>query len=1012
MSSNDNSARSTVAAVADPAEPAATTPTTTTATPQPPPHNTPQPPMPPTHDTSANRRPTPASAVNTADATGRRQRALGASSSRNASASPSTLQSPTSSRDTSPSRQPQRLQGSTAAPLRSGLRSRKNSIDVSPSGAPGVAGSNATGPSAAAIQRALSSATTPQLSPAPPQDFTRASGPLKGASASSSGENTPRWPVSPRLKSPPPNPDNRSRSRRNSLRAQNAKKPDIPATPSIVVQSSSPVPSSRLPVQDEEGIEDVEDQQITMKAPSRGVAPKLETVQEASVPTTPSFEGLEIGSVVSSLHSQRSSDDERHDVTSTKVTEDLSARTSRHSESGGENNDSKTKMQERRSSSAQRPATLTPRASYSSLSTIKSRTDVPTRNMTVETETVPSVPSQSNIGNQDRSASGRAEGSLRQKPSSETIRPKKEKSRPKRKAPSIVSGTGRSPTFFNARHHHHRHSATVSLLGSPGSSYCSYDDPRLTIDESPPNPEMPRPSFRPTLLYSYSFSSANGSARKASSKADVFEQKVASAVDEANSSDSEATFIYESNPPEPQPHRSRHHSRTPSMTSIASVADRGVRDAHRNMGKKTSMKFANPYANQNAELGFSDHGDGTVRVGSGRISAAGHHHHIGRHGHGRGALNHLLVDSDSSLAQSSRIAAARAGSRHTSQPNSPRFQNFAVSNMTNYNDAIKNREHSTYDMDTENAADDERTPLVSSIRSPRARGPRQRNGILIRHQDRRHRRGTGWFRRIAGCLVLSVLVLLLVFGAVGLIFATTKPLTDVKIRAIQDVVASQEELMFDLFVEAVNPNVIGVTVADMDMNIFARSKHVGSDKWWREHGGEHGNEENWQHISDSAAAPVELNHARTKGVDEGTDPVEDPEIGEPRTMLLGRIFHFDSPLAFDGSFFKRHKSQSLGALRLQKPGNKTEAGGTERWEEVLQYPFDLIVKGVFKYQLPLSTQERKVAVNASYHYDPDTEKKKLKAASSRKRQLLPTPVNLPWGRYARGLAEANAAAYS
>jgi hypothetical protein len=238
---------------------------------------------------------------------------------------------------------------------------------------------------------------------------------------------------------------------------------------------------------------------------------------------------------------------------------------------------------------------------------------------------------------------------------------------------------------------------------------------------------------------------------------------------------------------------------------------------------------------------------------------------------------------------------------------------------------------------------------------------------------------------------------------VGLVFATTKPLRDVHVYTIENVIASQQELMLDLVVEAINPNIIGVNVADVDMNIFAKSKHVGSDKWWREHGGgrEHNNEEEWQPVSDKAVVSTSSGPSyHSAGIDEGTDPI----VGEPRTMLLGRIFQFDSPLSFDGSFFKRDKVKSLGAMHLLQPGNKTEAGGTARWEEVLQYPFELIVKGVLKYQLPLSTQERKVAINASYHYDPDTEKRKMKAAGANKRDTVPRPVKIIWGRYARALA--------
>ncbi|KAF7578614.1 Vac7 domain containing protein [Pyrenophora tritici-repentis] len=664
-----------------------------------------------------------------------------------------------------------------------------------------------------------------------------------------------------------------------------------------------------------------------MKVPLRGssgVAPKLETVQESSSPATPGFGGLEPQSLVSSATVQKS-DTERNDVNSSKVTEDLS--NSKHDNSNnsssrntGSGSDSATrsarkgKMQEQRASYTHRPHTVSAKPSLSSMSN-RSR-DPPLRNMTVETETVPSV-AQASIVNQDRSASGRVDGGVRLKPSNETIRPKNNRKPAKRKAASINAGT-------------------------------------------------------------------------ASSKADVFEQKVASAVDEADSSDSDATFIYESNPPE-QPHRSRqpgHHSRTPSMTSLASLTDPRlqIRDTQKHPSKKSSIKFTNPY--NNASIDGDDRGEGTVRIGSGRAGGGSHHHHIGRHGQGRGALNHLVMDSDSSMPQSSRVRGP--SSRHTSQPNSPRIHQFSLGNGHS-NGIKKNGEYSAaYDLDAENIADDERTPLITPGRSPRARTTRQRNGTSIRQLERRHHRDGGWCRRFAGCLVLSILLLVVVFCAVGLVFATTKPLTSLMVREIQNVVASQEEVMLDLIVDAVNPNIIGVTVSDMDVSLFAKSKHVGSDAWWREHGnGPHGPHDNVEHWK-----PID-----TAGVDEGTDPVE----GEPRTMLLGRIYRFDSPLNFEGSFFQRHRAESIGELRLSHPGNKTEAGGSERWEEVLQYPFELIVRGNFKYTLPLSTQEFKVPVTASHYYDPDIERRKRPVAPEgleKRRDSPPVPTK-PLGRYDR-----------
>ncbi|KAJ4411876.1 Vacuolar inheritance and morphology protein [Didymella pomorum] len=964
-----------------------------------------------------------------------RRQSLVRDRSLNASGSPSPSNSALNSRDASPARSFQR---NTAAPpgpsarsqSQSALRSRKSSTDVSPNRGP--SSNNSPGLSAASIQRALSSANIPQLPPTAASDSVKAPRPLKSPSAVLSGDSTPHWPVSPRIKSPPPlDARSHSRSRRNSLRTQ-AKKPEVTSTPSIVVQHSSPSPAStsRVPVKEEVVTPGEEDLPIimSMKAPSRGasgVAPKLETVQESSLPATPGFDGVEPQSFTSTVTTStphKQPEEGRNDVSSSKVTEDLSSRTNNMHANTGSGSDSGTKtgrkgkMQEQRSSSTHRVSSNI--SAKPSLTSLSSRTrDPPLRNMTVETETVPSI-AQATISNQDRSASGRVDGSLRLKPSNETIRPKKERKPPKRKAPSIHSGTGRSSQLsyhyqIPSRPDMGPRSNTASSFGSQ-VSLRSYDDQRSMATMSPPaSPDMTVSAYAPS--FSYFYSNTNSSSRKASSKADVFEQKVASAVDEANSSDSDATFIYESNPPEQPPHRSRggHHSRTPSMTSIASLADprMALRNEHKNPGKKSSMKFTNPYTNPNLDLDGMDRGEGTIRLGSGRAGTGSHHHHIGRHGQGRGALGHILLNDDAaSMSQSSR--GRGPSSRHPSQPNSPRFHNFGIQNGSVASNN-KYGELSTYDIDAGIVADDERTPLIPSARSPRVRTPRRRDSVtfsnLQRQLDHRRQRndGGGWCRRFAGCLVLSILLLVVVFSSVGLVFATTKPLDAVQISEIRNVVASQEELILDLIVHAVNPNIIGVTITDMDVSIFAKSKHVGSDKWWREHGGgvPHDNEEDWPTIDFPGV--TEASSKTPDGVDEGTDPIEDPTVGEPRTMLLGRIFHFDSPLNFDGSYWHRRNVSSIGEIRLTHPGNKTEAGGMERWEEVSQYPFDLLVRGYFKYQLPLSTRELKVLVGHDYHYDPDAEKKKLiKAVPSTVQsksavQLAKAASPSPPGRYDR-----------
>jgi len=100
-----------------------------------------------------------------------------------------------------------------------------------------------------------------------------------------------------------------------------------------------------------------------------------------------------------------------------------------------------------------------------------------------------------------------------------------------------------------------------------------------------------------------------------------------------------------------------------------------------------------------------------------------------------------------------------------------------------------------------------------------------------------------------------------------------------------------------------------------------------------------------------------------EGVDKGTDPIKDPK-GDPQTMLLGEIFDFDSPLVFEPSPLRRRSTSSVGEVRLAKPGNKTEECGSARWERVLQHPFELHVRGVIKYQLPISSKTRSASIDS------------------------------------------------
>jgi hypothetical protein len=435
--------------------------------------------------------------------------------------------------------------------------------------------------------------------------------------------------------------------------------------------------------------------------------------------------------------------------------------------------------------------------------------------------------------------------------------------------------------------------------------------------------------------------------RSASSKADIFEAKVASAVDEANSSDSEETFVYESNPPEPTASRpGRYHSRTPSVSSMVSQAEqyaaRFRTDGHQSVAGKKSMKFASNAHHLNGT--HSEGADsGPPTGGSGRASGghASHHHHIGRYGRGGGHAS--LFDSDSPFpgASKSPRAGASNGSRLSPRPQTPRS-----SYPLRHPASGKSLGPVSYDLEGE-GADDERTPLMGSVRSGRTRNSRRPPNPPDPHDKASAR---GCWRRVAGCLFLAGLVALLIAAVVAALVVCSKPLHDIHIRGVENVLVSEQEIMFDLHVHAVNPNLVAIQIGDLDINVFAKSKYIGS----------------------SYAGPGRHGGYRaTDGIDEGNDPIEDPD-SDSQTMLLGRILDFDSPLVFEASPLHHRASSSTGEVRLTSPGNSSTVGGSDRWARVIQHPFELVVKGVLHYSLPISSRIHSANIAGNVTVQPDT----------------------------------------
>lgn len=193
--------------------------------------------------------------------------------------------------------------------------------------------------------------------------------------------------------------------------------------------------------------------------------------------------------------------------------------------------------------------------------------------------------------------------------------------------------------------------------------------------------------------------------------------------------------------------------------------------------------------------------------------------------------------------------------------------------------------------------------------------------------------------------LVSILCILGIGFVLGFLLASTKDLSNISIVSIENALVSQDELVFSIVVEALNPGWFTVTVEDVELDIFAKSGYL--------------NDEN-------SGVSVE-------------------------TVLLGSVFAFESALNFDGSFFNRELIQQTGEIKLIGPGknltgsndprkthslhNLDEDGeppdNYEKWGIISKHPFDLILRGVLKYNLPMTSNSKSAVVNKVAYIDPN-----------------------------------------
>jgi hypothetical protein len=716
----------------------------------------------------------------------------------------------------------------------------------------------------------------------------------------------------------------------------------------------SPHPGAESPALSENEVDDGH-LQPGVRTPARGpggTTPTLETVQEASPLGSPQVlkEALE------------KLDGGLSDVTPpTESTESTANKTLKplinlaHNESGSENGSVKSS---RRTAATSAPPPLASRQSSTSGKKMKGEGSL--QNMTVETETVASIPQVAVAP-----ATQVSNGTLRRNPSAETLRPKKDKKKSSRKQPAVAPGTGEHDYYYLAVRSEARHQPSPARPASTSEPYLSPtrpcgQGPQTGDDESLERCCVPS-SSREQRFSLHNMNHLLTRTRTVSSKADIFEAKVASAVDEADTSDSEETFVYDSNPPDGRDRPHRFHSRTPSATSMASQVDRnGMRSIHSVLDgpgpAKKGMKFVNTFSSGNDSGLGDDEGTGRSNSGSGRGTAR-HHHHFSRWNRGLPNNGHpSLFDNDGLFPGSakSKLGISTQSRQSSSGPPSPRL--YSVRGTGNGKRGLGGPPG--YDLDDTTGADDERTPLMSAaggLRSARYSRRNRGHPSLRSLEDQSYDRRAGFLNRFATCLVIVIMLMLVVSGAIGLMFATSQPLEDIELVKTMNIIASEQELLFDLMVRARNPNIVVVTIDSATVEIFAKSPHAGTDSdYWRR--------------------PQQGGKLSTKGDFSTITPIDPPDADKPpnaTTLFLGRVAQLDTPLSFEGAFFHGGLSASTAGVRLLRPANETD-GGSERWEKILQDEFTLVTKITLNYYLPLSQRVRSAILNGKTKVLPNS----------------------------------------
>lgn len=426
------------------------------------------------------------------------------------------------------------------------------------------------------------------------------------------------------------------------------------------------------------------------------------------------------------------------------------------------------------------------------------------------------------------------------------------------------------------------------------------------------------------------------------SKAEIFAAKIASAVDEADSSDSDETFVYESSSHNDSSARPRFHRNLSSSSIQPPPLQQQPSAAPPSAAGGQQQKESAPAAGVNKANSLPVNYGNAYRNSSPRFNKASQKSPFLR------ATSSRYFEG--SNAASNKLHRWRSGSYADDDDEDEELGEAAEGDLEDEDEYVDYSE--TTPLRPNNSSG------YRSIRRAR------KNGGLVVYSPHNYRRKSPslryyMFRRFLW-MTLAILCILGAGFVLGFLLASSKPLDTLEVEEIFDIIISDQELAFDMSLEAINPGFLAVDIFKTDLDVFARSPYA-------------------------------------------KDEPDDAIMGDSsssHTLLLGNVKHFNAPVTFEGGFFNKVVQSAVGDVKLMNPGkNVTEDGGTnqtlarandntlydsyendndldsgqKKWVRLSSHPFDLIVRGILRYDLLFGRGQRTVSVVKSVHVDPNVD---------------------------------------